>query len=188
MRSQIEKEVGKINQFVEMLYDISKYVPKNVGRKIGRWRTRNSDQILNDCYINGGCTDSALTFIGEAKSRGIEATYVETVNEKYFKNPILKIFPFLIYLTNIEGHIFVDISVDGKVIPYNPLNGFTKKEGKVYLWTSETPKRKYIEIARGSDFSHLYTEDSDTRIELKTTNQIRKLINEINKEQFISLE
>jgi len=126
------------------------------------FRKRDSDQIIKDGFVRG-CTDSGLVFITLARIKGFPAAYVETLEEGFLQEPTRN---------TVEGHIFADVYSDSAWIPYNPGHGRTEKEGKIYLFKN---RRKYVEMARGLDFSELFVGGESKPIELATVDQIRQL-------------
>ena len=81
-----------------------------------------------------GCTDTALAFIVLAREFGIPTRYVETFDDEWLQDR---------NSNEIQGHIFVDILVDGQWRPYEPQKGFTRDNE--YTMNGRT----YIEIGKG---------------------------------------
>ena len=161
------------NEFDYMLESINEFV-KSLRKGDGPWRKRTAGQIIEDGYITG-CTDCGLVFVTLARIKGFPTAYVETIEENSLRKIIKE------QTGPIEGHVFA-MCYDKRRhvwIPYNPGYGQTKKDGKLFLWLPEVPERKFIEIARGLDFSHLYTEGSTQPIELTTTRQMKALISKL---------
>jgi hypothetical protein len=156
-----EDVIEEIHKFVKSIPQ-----PKLKRKKMDYlWRTRTAGQIIQDDFSTG-CTDDSLVFLTLARIKGIPSAYVETIEENFLKNP----------LGNISGHIFVDVYQSGKWIPYNPRHGKTIKDREVYLFLPEKRNRRYLELARGLDFSQLYTNAHHIPVELKSKRQIRELV------------
>ncbi|GEM_PF-2973613 len=112
--------------------------------KDNAFRKRIASDILESGYV-AGCTDVALAFIVLARELGIPTRYVETFDEKWLQD------------TNahgIQGHIFVDVLVDGQWKAYEPKKGFTKDNN--YTMNG----RRYIEVGKGLDFSGVYIKEN----------------------------
>lgn len=166
----IERIATRINEgcVVEEIDEILKPLPRNEERSDLR-RQRSAGQIIRDGFLTG-CTDACLVFVTLARAKGMPAAYVETIEENFLKNPINGI---------IQGHVFSDVYRNGTWISYNPGNGRTTREGKTYFWLVDKPERRYVEVARGLDFSQLYLDDTNDQIELRTNKQIRELLSRL---------
>jgi transglutaminase-like putative cysteine protease len=109
------------------------------------FRKRTASQIL-ESKKSTGCTDTALAFIVLARGMNLPTKYVETFDEQWLINNS--------NMSEPEGHIFVDIYVDGKWRIYAPKKTFIL--GERYSLNG----RPYIEAGKGLDFSHLYLKEN----------------------------
>lgn len=127
---------------------VSEYVANlknNDSDKRNVFRKRTASEILESHYVTG-CTDTALAFIVLARELGIPTRYVETFDEQWLQDKNAK---------GIQGHIFVDILVNGQWKVYEPKNGFTK--GNDYIMNG----RRYFEVGKGLDFSGVYLKEKE---------------------------
>lgn len=77
------------------------------------FRKRTVTQIINDKYITG-CTDSALLFVALARSIGLPAKYVETIDRSWLENGG----------NSISGHIYAQVydNKENRWILVDPMN------------------------------------------------------------------
>ncbi|MGV8168432.1 MAG: transglutaminase domain-containing protein [Candidatus Nanoarchaeia archaeon] len=116
----------------------------NKSKKEEVFRKRTSSQIIDDGYVTG-CTDAELVFISIARELGIPTAYVETLEENWLKNPDPE---------RIQGHIFLDIFIDGRWQAYEPIKGVTINNKYVLK------DRNYVEVGKGLDFSGVYIKEN----------------------------
>ncbi len=112
-------------------------------KKDSEFRVRTASQILESGYVTG-CTDTALAFLVLARELGIPAKYVETFDEKWLQDA---------NADGIQGHIFVDLQLNGNWRAYEPKKGFTPDNDYVM------DGRKYVEVGKGLDFSQVYIKE-----------------------------
>ncbi len=108
------------------------------------FRKRTASEILKSGYVTG-CTDTAVAFIALARELGIPTRYVETFDAEWLRNA---------NADGIQGHIFVDVLVDGQWRAYEPKKGFTKDTD----YTMN--ERRYIEVGKGLDFAGVYIKEN----------------------------
>lgn len=108
------------------------------------FRKRTASEILESGYVVG-CTDIGLAFIALARELGIPTKYVETLNERWLQDANAK---------GIQGHIFVDVNIDGNWRAYEPKRGFTPENN--YSMNGEN----YIEVGKGLDFSEVHIKEN----------------------------
>ncbi|MEM3841467.1 MAG: transglutaminase-like domain-containing protein [Candidatus Micrarchaeaceae archaeon] len=142
LSADIKSELGAISKFVSSL----DYKPSS---KID-FRHRTGSQVLASGYSTG-CTDDAIAFIVIARSLGIPARYVETLEEDWVSGKDRS--------DVIQGHIFVDLFIKGKWVAYDPRTGFTKSNK--YILATRNGEMAYKEIGKGLDFSEVYLKELD---------------------------
>jgi hypothetical protein len=173
---EIAKRLGDIegiDNYVKHLYQKTRErfpggIPEEV--KLRLLRARSAEEIVVDGFTTG-CTDRAMVFCTLSRIIGVPATYVETLEENFLKDPKIP----------VQGHVFLDVYQNGKWIPYNPDYGKTVKDGKFYLYSPDQKESKYVEIGRGLDFSQLYVDGLENPIELKTMKQLSVLLDKLSK-------
>lgn len=138
----IELTSGKSD--IEKVSAISKFISSDF--KMGPFdshvfRKRTASEIYDSKYITG-CSDTALVFIVLSRASGIPTKYVETLLEDWLagKTPAIP----------VEGHIFVDVKLNGKWFAYEPLRGFTPNDKYILRGNN------YVEVGKGLDFSEIY--------------------------------
>lgn len=100
-------------------------------------RTLSADDILKGSIVID-CISAATLFRALCIARGIPAVFVETLQEEWTKNPKLP----------VEGHIFVDVEVEGKWQTIDPSSPQWLHNYEDY---SSPPKGKYIVVGKGLD-------------------------------------
>lgn len=143
---EVAQKVITSEQPSTALKEISEFVTSLKSREHteGDFRKRTASEILRSGYSTG-CSDTALAFIVLARYAGIPTRYVETVQEDWIDGKTA-FYP-------IEGHVFVDVLVEGRWLAYEPISGFTP-EGKYLLKRNNS--KVYAEVGKGLDFSEVY--------------------------------
>jgi hypothetical protein len=148
-RANLVRNISEeLKQSTRTLWDaVSRYIAnlkQDNSDKGDVFRKRTASEILESGYVTG-CTDTALAFIVLARELGIPTKYVETFDEQGLQDTNAK---------RIQGHIFVDILVDGQWKAYEPKKGFTGDNN--YSMNG----RRYIEVGKGLDFSEVYIKEN----------------------------
>lgn len=165
----IDKKNIKNNNYNKELKKISKYINDiklETDRKIKNnvFRKRTANQIITDGFVTG-CSDRAIVFIALVRALNIPIRWVETViggNKHGFHN----------------GHVFVDINIDGKWYLYDPITGFTKNN-KPYLKFNDTT---YKILGKGYDQNKIFLKNKNGSyqkdfVKIISINDIIKYIN-----------
>jgi transglutaminase-like putative cysteine protease len=108
------------------------------------FRKRIASEIIESGFKTG-CTEIAIVFACLAREMGIPTRYVETFEEQYLNNG---------RLGDIQGHVFVDMLLDGEWKGYEPKTGNFLLNGYVLNG------RRYIEAGKGIDFSEVYLKEN----------------------------
>jgi len=144
----------------------------DVERNIIR-RTRNANKIILDRYSTG-CADDAIVFMSLARSLNITTFYVETLEKRWLERLKKEI------LYPIEGHIFCDVVIGNRVIPFNPRYGKTEIEDGYYIRDPKGKRVKYEVLGKGLDFTQVYlkmNENFETKpTSLQTIEKLKKAI------------
>ncbi len=151
----------------EKVSAISKFILSNLKMRpfdLSIFRKRTGSKIFESGFSTG-CSDTALVFIVLSRASGIPTRYVETLLEDWLTGKIPE--------NPVEGHIFVDVRLNGRWFAYEPLRGFTPNNQYVLMG------RPYCEVGKGLDFSEIYpkTEGGYTNkpINLQSIGPLKKL-------------
>ena len=128
----------------EKVSAISKFILSNLEMRpfdLSVFRKRTGSKIFESGFSTG-CSDTALVFIVLSRASGIPTRYVETLLEDWLTGKIPE--------NPVEGHIFVDVRLDGRWFAYEPLRGFTPNDKYTLMGNN------YIEFGKGLDFSEIY--------------------------------
>ncbi len=164
-KKALELTAGKSDK--EKVFAISNFLLSNLQMKpfdLSIFRKRTGSEIFESGFSTG-CTDTALVFIVLNRASGIPTKYAETLWVDWLSGKIPA--------KPVEGHIFVDVKLDGKWFAYEPLRGFTPNNQYILMG------RHYSEVGKGLDFSAIYlkTESgySSKPINLQSIEQLMKL-------------
>jgi transglutaminase-like putative cysteine protease len=151
----------------EKVSAISKFILSNLKMRpfdLSIFRKRTGSKIFESGFSTG-CSDTALVFIVLSRASGIPTRYVETLLEDWLTGKIPE--------NPVEGHIFVDVRLNGRWFAYEPLRGFTPNNQYVLMGMP------YCEVGKGLDFSEIYpkTEGGYTNksINLQSIGPLKKL-------------
>lgn len=164
----VRKKAQKILIERSIYGSISRYVANELvleNKKEGIFRRRTASEILDSGYTTG-CTDSALAFLVLARQLGLPTLFVESFEKNWLLGDQKGI---------IQGHIFIDLLMDGEWNSYEPKRGFCREGYNL-------KEKIYCPVAKGVDFSELYVLKNGIYrkdpIELQTCEQLRKLAKE----------
>lgn len=119
-QTQITPQIQKVadhlkgSSELETVFNLLKWIDKNIEHKKNPevFRTRTSDQILNDKYATG-CTDFALLYIAFSRALKFPAKYVELLSMKWMASNE----------EMIEGHVIAEVKVGDDWIFVDPTRG-----------------------------------------------------------------
>lgn len=100
---------------IELIFDILKLVHNllkseyNSPDKLKYFRQRTAEEIINS-KISYGCTDYALVTLVLLREKNMPAVYVEAFRKKWLQEGGRQ----------IDGHIFIEVEVDGHLYIINP--------------------------------------------------------------------
>jgi hypothetical protein len=163
----MKEKAFSLDQIPKLIQQLSPNEAKHV------WRNRDGNQIFSD-GSSTGCTDNALVFSSLARSLGIPTIYVETLQKRWLDS-LGKEIP-----RTIEGHVFCDVILDDKIIPFDPMYGKTEVKHGYYIEEPRGERIEYDVLGKGSDFSEVYLkidgkfETTPTRIQ--TIEDLREAI------------
>lgn len=112
-------------------------------------RNRTASKVISS-GIAKGCNDYGAAFLALIRELGVPAKHIETFQEDWLKNP----------RGTVQGHVFVDIFLDGKWKKYEPKTGFC---GEDY----DLNGKKYIKVGEGIDRSEIYLIDKNFKLKNK---------------------
>ena len=119
--------------------------PLSEKTKQSQFRQRTASEIIASRRLNG-CTERALAFLALSREMRVPALYVETFEKAWLERESGDEF---------NGHIFVDLKIDGEWKPYETKRGFPK-DGRYFREDTE-----YVEVGKGIDFSAVYVRQPD---------------------------
>jgi transglutaminase-like putative cysteine protease len=128
----------------EKVSAISKFLLSNLEIKsfnLNIFRKRTASEIFESGFSTG-CSETALIFIVLSRASGIPAKYVETLLVDWLSGKIQEM--------PVEGHVFIDVGLNGRWFAYDPLQGFTPNNQYILMG------RPYSEVGKGLDFSEVY--------------------------------
>lgn len=152
-QTKITKEIIQISkQFngkdLNTLKEVLFWLKRNLrfDPKFAKKRSRTADEILRS-KISTGCIDTALAFIGLAKTLEFKVTFVDCVMKDWLidKNP----------KNTIRGHIFCKVFIKEKIFIVNPTEG-TISNKKIYL----NRDKEYVPLKEGDDSWDIGFEDT----------------------------
>lgn len=111
------------------------------------FRKRTAPEILESGYVKG-CTDRAKLFTYVTRTFGYPTLYVEAMEKKWiddFKTGSMK----------VSEHIFCDVLVSGRWIPFDPSHGLVNIEDGCYMMDKNSP---YVVLCKGQNFDEMHLE------------------------------
>lgn len=105
-----------------------------------------ADQLLTNHHWIKGCHTVGTIFRALCIAKGIPAILIETLDKSWLESWKGSEMP-----RRVEGHVFVDVFINGEWYTINPAT-----RDLVYNYTDYSGgKRKYVKIGQGRDRSHI---------------------------------
>ena len=134
------------------------------------FRAFTADELIRK-HRRNSCSEAALVFIALARAKGIPARYIETVRTDLLSMPGRQ--------DVLEGHIFVELYIDGNWVAYDPVVGKVDVRNDEYR-IPFGDKEWYTRIAHGLDFSKLESEYRPGEVfKLLTVDDIWELVDTV---------
>jgi transglutaminase-like putative cysteine protease len=140
-QTEITEEVKSVATLIkgeglDFIFNLLKWLDTNLEKRRfdgNVFRKRTADQIIKDKYSTG-CTDTALAFVALCRAREIPASYLETIDARWFETKP----------EQIVGHVFSKVYLNNSWLLVDPLNG------AIHI-KSEPNKKQWFVLGEGLD-------------------------------------